>query len=93
MSIRITHIRLSNGVRDHEHITHVRWTNRENGATDSSTVATVVDWIDDKNGKAYVGTGTNQVPVGVVRPQGGSAYLRSYADGQWNNNLLSLDTF
>ncbi len=46
-----------------------------------------------RNGKAYVGTGANQVPVGVVRPQGGSAYLRTYADGQWNNNLLSLDTF
>jgi hypothetical protein len=29
--------------------------------------------------------------VGVVRPQGRAPYLRTYADGDWNNNLLALD--
>jgi hypothetical protein len=29
--------------------------------------------------------------VGVVRPVGGTPYLRTYADGDWNNNLLSLN--
>ncbi|MCS6586957.1 DUF3892 domain-containing protein [Curtobacterium flaccumfaciens pv. flaccumfaciens] len=93
MSIRVTHIRLSGSVRDHEHITDVRWISLEDGDTGTSSVATVVAWIEDKNGKAYVGSGANKVSVGVVRPQGRSPYLRTYADRQWNNNLLSLDTF
>lgn len=92
MSIRITHIRLSDGVRDHEHITDVRWIGRESGKVQDNTVAQIVAWIDD-NGKAYVGTGTSEVPVGVMRPQGHTPYLRTYADGQWNNNLLSLPPF
>lgn len=93
MSIRITHIRLSGGVRDHKHITHVRWVNREDSTkTGDATVATIVEWID-KGGKAYSGTGANAVPVGVVREAGQTPYLRTYADGKWNNNLLSLDTF
>ncbi len=29
--------------------------------------------------------------VGVVRPVGRAAYVRTHADGDWNNNLLSLD--
>jgi hypothetical protein len=28
--------------------------------------------------------------VGVVRSPGRAPYLRTYADGDWNNNLLSL---
>lgn len=29
--------------------------------------------------------------VGVVRSSGKLPYLRTYADGDWNNNLLSLN--
>jgi hypothetical protein len=29
--------------------------------------------------------------VGVVREAGNAPYLRTYADGNWNNNLLSLN--
>jgi uncharacterized protein DUF3892 len=39
--------------------------------------------IDPYNGK--------RSDVGVVRPVGRPAYVRTYADGDWNNNLLSLD--
>jgi hypothetical protein len=28
--------------------------------------------------------------VAVVRPVGRAPYLRTHADGDWNNNLLSL---
>jgi len=92
MTIRITHIRLSSGVRDHQHITDVRWANREDSSTGESTVSAVVGWIDS-GGKAYSGTGSNLVAVGVVREAGQDPYLRTYADSKWNNNLLSLDTF
>ena len=36
----------------------------------------------------YIGKRSN---VGVVRPAGRAAYLRTHADGDWNDNLLSLD--
>ena len=29
--------------------------------------------------------------LGVVRESGKAPYVRTYADGQWNNNLLSLN--
>jgi len=31
-----------------------------------------------------------RVYVGVVHPTHGHAYLRTYADGSWNDNLLAL---
>ena len=92
MSIRITHIRLSGSTRTHEHITDLKWVGIESGETGSSTKATLVEWIDD-NGKAYVGTGSTQVQVGVVRPNEGAPYLRTYADQTWTNNLLELLKF
>jgi hypothetical protein len=39
--------------------------------------------IDPRNGK--------RANVGVVRPAGRAPYLRTYADGDWNDNLLSLN--
>ena len=32
----------------------------------------------------------NRANVGVVRPANGRAYIRTYADGKWTDNLLSL---
>ena len=91
MAIEITDVRLSGGSQ-HEHITHVRWRGIETGKSDSSTVATVVDWIND-DGTAWVGTGADRIRVRVVRPVSGLRYLRTYADGLWTNNLLSLPRF
>jgi hypothetical protein len=63
------------------------------GKVDSSTRGTIVDWIESKGGKAHTGSGTSRAEVGVVAPTHGSKYLRTYADGQWNNNLLALPRF
>jgi hypothetical protein len=38
--------------------------------------------VDPRNGK--------RADIGVVRPPGRAPYLRTYADGDWNDNLLSL---
>jgi len=94
MSVRITHVRLSPpSANTHEAITDFYWTNEGTGQSDSSTKATMVDWIDNKKGHAYVGAGVDRADVGVVRPDGGTPYLRTYADGKWNNNLLSLPRY
>lgn len=73
----------------HEHITHVGnpsagwlWSREQ-----------VIASIDaETNTFVVVNPVTNtRSNVGVVREQGKSPYLRTYADKTWNNNLLSLD--
>ena len=52
----------------------------------------VVSSIDTKTNTFFVlDTATGKrANVGVVRPAHGPAHLRTYADGLWNDNLLSL---
>lgn len=94
MTIRITHRRMSVEGSDHEHITHVHWVNADDSARNgTNTRRQIVDWIND-GGVAYVGTGPTRARVHVVEPGGGrDAYLRTYADGRWTNNLLALPQF
>ncbi|HZP75427.1 MAG TPA: DUF3892 domain-containing protein [Pseudolabrys sp.] len=73
----------------HEHITHVG----NPGAGWKWPREQVIASIDAQSNTFYVldprtGKRSN---VGVVRPTGRPAYLRTHADGDWNNNLLSLD--
>lgn len=90
MAINITGIRLSGGT-EHQHIVRLWWTNPSTGKTGDNTRAQIVSWIENDNGKAYVeDTQGNRVEVGVVTPTRGDKYLRTYADGVWTNNLLSL---
>ncbi len=73
----------------HEHITHIGnpaagwvWTREQ-----------VVVSIDGRTNTFYVvdpATG-KRADVGVVREPGKAPYLRTHADGTWNNNLLSLN--
>ncbi|HKN29726.1 MAG TPA: DUF3892 domain-containing protein [Roseiarcus sp.] len=53
----------------------------------------VITSIDERSNTFYVVDPYNgkRSEVGVVRPLGRPAYLRTYADGDWNDNLLSLD--
>lgn len=92
MSIEITHVRFNGLQKTHEAITHYKWRSRDNAGSGSNDKPSLVAWVDD-NGVAYVGTGSNEVRVGAVHPSSSPAYLRSYADKQWSNNLLSLPTF
>lgn len=72
----------------HEHITHIgnpaagwRWTKEQVIASIDAKTNTfyVVDPKTDK--RAY---------IGVFRQPGRQPWLQTYADGIWNNNLLSL---
>jgi hypothetical protein len=73
----------------HEHITHVgnpaqQWIwPRER----------VIASIDDKSNTFFVldPISGKRADIGVVREPGKAPYLRTYADGQWTNNLLSLN--
>lgn len=72
----------------HEHITHVGNPSQSWRLTTAQVVQSIESKlhtfhvIDDRSGaRAY---------VGVVRPANHAPYLRTYADGKWTNNLLSL---
>ena len=74
----------------HEHITHIgnpaqNWKiTRENAIYRIDNKTDRFYTVDPRSGKMAM--------VAVVRGDGNKApYLRTHADGQWNNNLLSLD--
>jgi len=73
----------------HEHITHL-------GNPKANWVWTrdqVIASIDANTNTFYVVDPTNgkRADVGVIREAGKAPFLRTHADGQWNNNLLALN--
>ncbi|CAN5523355.1 DUF3892 domain-containing protein [soil metagenome] len=87
---RITHIRKPNRESTHEHITHVG--NLTNSLVNWVWSRTnVITSINAGTNTFYVLEGGKRSNVGVVNPNDGRLpYLRTYADGYWNDNLLSL---
>ncbi len=87
--VQVTCITKPNPQSPHEHITHLgnpaggwKWTREE-----------VIASIDAKTNTFFVidpATGKRS-DVGVVRPASRPPHVRTYADGDWNNNLLSLN--
>lgn len=85
---QVTCIRKPHPQSPHEHITHVGnppqwiWTREQVIASIDANTNTffVRDPISGKRSE-----------VGVVREAGKAPYLRTHADGYYNNNLLSLD--
>ena len=86
---RVTCITKPHPQSPHEHITHLgnptgnwMWPREQ-----------VIASIDAKTNTFYVLDAANgkRADIGVVRESGKVPYLRTYADGQWNNNLLSLN--
>jgi Protein of unknown function (DUF3892) len=71
----------------HEHITHIGNTNGQWQLTREAAISRIdgktEDFftIDRQTGK--------KVYIGVVRENGKAPYLRTHADGKWNDNLLA----
>lgn len=86
--VRITHIRKNNRFSSHEHITHAG-----NPPTWFWTREDIISSIESKSNTFYVkdtATGKRS-EVGVVYPgDNRSPFLRTHADGYWNDNFLSL---
>ncbi len=79
-----------NPLSAHEHITHVGnpnttppWKWRREGVIASIDAGTNSFYVIDP--RTF-----RRADVGVMRPAGRAPYLRTYADGDWNDNLLSL---
>lgn len=67
----------------HEGITHL------GGATWKWTRQQVIDSIKAKTNTFYTMVGTKRADVGIVKGAHGE-YVRTHADGLWNDNLLAL---
>ena len=88
MTTYITHIRMSPpNSNEHQHISEVQWS--QPGATGECSRSGMVEFINKEN-VVFV-HGAQDVQVGVVNAT--LPYLRTYADGVWTNNLLSLPLF
>jgi len=84
---RITHIRKPDRQNAHEHITHVG--NPAAGWFWQREL--VITSINAKTNTFYVLESGRRSEVGVVNPNDGrSPFLRTHADGYWNDNLLAL---
>lgn len=86
---RITHIRKPDRFSQHEHITHVgnlaaNWIWKREDVIASIEAKTNTFYVfDEKTDK--------HSDVGVMRPSDGRLpFLRTYSDGYWSDNLLSL---
>lgn len=88
--IYIHEVHMSDDGEGHEHIESVRWQNPNTNDSGESLRSQMVRWIND-GGKAYVAAGQHTVRVGVVDAE--PPYIRTYADGNWTNNLLSLPRY
>jgi hypothetical protein len=87
--VQVTCITKPHPESPHEHITHLG--NPKAGWT--WTREKVIQSIDDKSNSFFVidpRTG-KRANVGVVRATGRAPYVRTYADGVWTDNLLSLN--
>ena len=81
--IQITCINKQNRQSSHEGITHV------GGTGWRKTRQEVIVLIDNKTNSYFTKVNGKRADVGVVQSNG-TKYLRTYADGQWNDNLLAL---
>lgn len=89
--INITNIHMAGGTQ-HQHIASVKWTDPGDGGAGESTRQEMVEWIRDEKGVAHVhGTDGSVSQVGVVDAT--PPYIRTYADGDWNDNLLALPRY
>ncbi len=67
----------------HEHITHL------GGPCWRLRLSDIIVSIDSKTNTFYTVVDGKRADVGVVDGSSGR-YVRTYADGLWNNNLLAL---
>jgi hypothetical protein len=81
--VRVTCINKQPRHNAYEGITHLggygwKWTRQQ-----------VIDSINQRTNTFYTLVNGNRGDIGVINGPNGP-YVRTYADGQWNDNLLSL---
>lgn len=91
--VQILYVRLAPGGFSEQHITDVRWYNPETGEANVANTATMVHFIKNQGGRAYVCDGSRIVNVQVAG-EGGEPYIKAVANPfQPANSLLTLPKF
>jgi hypothetical protein len=94
MAVRIIKIHKPGGAQNpHEAISKYAWVNEDTNREGVSDRPTMVDWIGNKKGYAYVTDAAGTVRCYVNKSPAGTQFLQTYADGRWTDNLLSLEEF
>ena len=86
--LEVTCVNKPDRMSRHDHITHIG----NSVAKWRFTREQAIRMIDEKTNSFYTverSTG-KRAQVGVVREAGKVPYLRTHADGTWNDNLLAL---
>lgn len=83
---KVACIKKPNRLSTHEGITHL---GGPAGGGWQLTRDEVIRLIDQGH-SFYTEVNGNRADIGVVRETGKRPYLRTYADGYWNDNLLAL---
>jgi hypothetical protein len=85
-NVQILCVSKSHSQGGNEHITRV------GGTGWNWTVEQVVDSIEKHTNTFFVADSRSgkRAEVGVVRPLGARPFIRTHADGYWNDNLLAL---
>jgi len=92
--IEITARHMEGGVGN-EHIANVKYTNAD-GVRKETSRQGMVDWLNkSKANKAivYSRDRRSSAYVGVVDRTNAPDYIRTFADGKWNDNLLALPEY
>lgn len=80
----------------HEHIAEVEYKNAS-GEIKKASRAAMVEWLDkSKTNTAIVRAREDPskfVYVGTVHPDHSPAFMRTFANGKWTDNLLSLPEY
>jgi hypothetical protein len=85
----VTCITKPNRLSPHEHITHL---GGSAGGGWTLTTQEVINLIENRGESFYTLDGQKRADIGVrTHPQSGLKFVQTYADRDWNNNLLALD--
>ncbi len=91
MAVRIIAIRKpGDNYNAYEAISHYKWLNEGTGKSAIADRPTMVDWVENKNGRAYVSSQEGTVDCFVNTSARGTKFLQTNADSRSSNNLLNL---
>lgn len=80
-----------------EHIAEVKYITSDGKSIKRATRQAMVEWFDtSKSNEAIVRSTTNSGQysyVGVVHRDNAPDYIRTHANGNWNDNLLALPEY
>ena len=82
--VLLDRIQMSVTGRSHEHIIQA------GNSQGWWTVQQIIAWTEARQFLFYTLVGGRKAYVGVRRDIGKAPYIRTYADGVWNDNLLAL---